>query len=174
MSSDSPKDPSAKIVRRMSLIVSSRSSTALLSRALTSGSATRRPGALQAEPDGEEALDDQIVQVASDPITILEHCQPLLVAACPCQLDRERCLLGEAGRHRPASTASNSQAFSGYQASTSAPATTSEPSGTAMAGPRVGNPSAGLGPRPRGSSREVAHRQGLAGADDGASEWPVA
>ena len=57
-------------------------------------------GPLEAEPDREEPLDDEVVKVSPDPVTVLEQGQSLLVAARPGHLDRERRLLGEARGQR--------------------------------------------------------------------------
>ena len=54
--------------------------------------------ALQAETDGEEPLDDEVVQVAADAVTVLEDGQPLLGVAGTQNLEGESGLLRETGR----------------------------------------------------------------------------
>ena len=84
---------------RMSRIVESRSSTALLTRSATSGRARRR-GRLQMQPGGEQPLDHDVVQVPGDALAILEDGKrlPLLLGRGP--LQRQCGLTGELSEHR--------------------------------------------------------------------------
>jgi hypothetical protein len=60
----------------------------------------RRP--LHRKSHREKALDHQVVQVPTDPVTILEEGQSLLVAPAPGELQGKADLLREAGRqHQP-------------------------------------------------------------------------
>ena len=89
---------SSKIVRRMSLIVSSSWSTAALIRSATRPCAGDPGGVLQRQPDREQPLDDQVVQVAADPVAVLEHRQPGPIVLGQGDLQHQRHLLGEALR----------------------------------------------------------------------------
>ena len=55
--------------------------------------------ALQAQAGREEPLDDVIVQIGGDPVTLVEHRGPALLGAGLGQLDGHRGLGGEPGRH---------------------------------------------------------------------------
>ena len=91
-----PSTP-ARDVGRMSLMVPSSSSTALLSRPPARASATRGQ-ALQAEAHGEQALDHQVVQVPPDPVAVLQQGPAAAGPRGPGDLDGQRGLLGEARR----------------------------------------------------------------------------
>ena len=54
------------------------SSTAWSSRCAISGRSDEARGALEPEADGEQALDDEVVEVPADPVPVLQHRQPLL------------------------------------------------------------------------------------------------
>ena len=64
-----------------------------------------RPGpegaarALQGQPGGEQPLDDVVVQVRGDAFALVEHRGALLLGPGCGQFDRDRGLVGEAGRH---------------------------------------------------------------------------
>ena len=53
-------------------------------------------GSLHVEPDGEQTLDDHVVQVARDPLALLEHREACPVGLCVRHVEREGELLGEA------------------------------------------------------------------------------
>src|SRR3954470_10915799 len=56
-------------------------------------------GALQGEPDGEQALDYVVVQVAGDAVPIREHVELVYPTLRARQLPSQRGLLGERGHH---------------------------------------------------------------------------
>jgi len=64
------------------------------------GLAVRHRGrrCLQAESRGEQALDDVIVQVASDPVPIFQHGEALLVGPPVEEFERDRRLVGKGFR----------------------------------------------------------------------------
>ena len=151
-SAASSEAPRAKIDRRMSLMVASRSSTAVLD-ALPGHRVVRQPRLtrLQPQADREQALDHQVVQVAADPVAVLEESQALLGLART--LD-QRAPGQPAPRSWPGSRGSTSwkrSACSGVQASASAPTTTS------WRAQRDQDRRPDLGP-----ARDVGHRCGAA------------
>ena len=89
---------SSKIVRRMSLMVSSSWSTAVLIRSATRPCAGEPGGVLQHQTDREQPLDHQVVQVAADPIAVLEHREPGPVVLGQRDLQHQGDLLGESLR----------------------------------------------------------------------------
>ncbi len=58
----------------------------------------RRRDALQAQPDREQLLDDVVVQVARDPVAVLEQHHALLVRSRGRQFERDAGMVGEARR----------------------------------------------------------------------------
>ena len=54
---------------------------------------------LQGHPGGEQPLDDQVVQVAGDPIAVFEQRQALGVPAVLGEFDPDAGLRGEGGHH---------------------------------------------------------------------------
>ena len=54
---------------------------------------------LQADADGEQLLDDVVVQVARDPLPVLHHFHGLTVVAVPREFEGQRRLIGEACGH---------------------------------------------------------------------------
>ena len=93
-SADSVGADSSKMVRRMSLMVVSMSSTAVEMRWAASGRTASRRGALECQADREQPLDHQVVQVPADPVAVLEDGQPAAVVARLGDLHRERGLVG--------------------------------------------------------------------------------
>ena len=79
-------------------MVASRSSTRRSMRSRRSGPSQPRLRRLQPESDREQALDHQVVQVAADPVAVLEERQALLGLASPATCSDQGGLLGEAGR----------------------------------------------------------------------------
>ena len=77
-SSAAGRECSEKMADRISLMVSSRASTALLTRRPFVRLAHPRGHALQGHAGGVQPLDDQVVQVAGDPVPVLEHGEALL------------------------------------------------------------------------------------------------
>ena len=55
--------------------------------------------ALETQTDGEQLLDHVVVQIAGDPIAILEHRDPLLVGARGCQFQSQTRMVGKGSRH---------------------------------------------------------------------------
>lgn len=84
------------MVDLMILIVSSRSSTARATRSEASACSMKPCGALQGHPGGEQPLNGQVVQIAGDPVTVLEHRDLLGVRTALRELHRDRGLRGEA------------------------------------------------------------------------------
>ena len=113
---------SSKIVRRMSLMVSSSWSTAALIRSATRPVAGEPGGVLQRQTDREQPLDHQVVQVPADPVAVLEHRQPGPVVLGQRDLQHQRHLLGEALARTPRSVACTRSSRSGSQRSQSTPA----------------------------------------------------
>ena len=93
----SPAVCRSKMAVRMSRMVASRSSTDCRSGA-------RRPvrapphRALQLQAAGEQPLNDMIVQIPGDPVTVGEHIQLTLGPVLLPQLQRQRGLVGERGQ----------------------------------------------------------------------------
>ena len=59
------------------------------------GVADLRQDALQAEPGGEDPLDHVVVQVAGDPVAVLEDVEPAGDLLSGRKIECERCLVGE-------------------------------------------------------------------------------
>ena len=79
----------------MSLIVASMSSTAVESRSATSGRPASRAVLSRRQSDREQALDHEVVQIAPDPVAVLEDSQQRLVFLGSGDLHGKRSLLGE-------------------------------------------------------------------------------
>ena len=88
---------SSKIVPRIALIVSSRSATDLSSRSATAPSPVIAADALEPQAGGEEPLDDDVVEVAGDPLAVGDHRELLAVGERLGAVERQRDLVGEAG-----------------------------------------------------------------------------
>ena len=84
---------------RISLIVSSRASTALLTRRPFSDSPIRDGDALQRHAGGVEPLDDQVVQIPGDPVPVLEDRQTFRIPAMLGELQADASLAGEDDQH---------------------------------------------------------------------------
>ena len=90
----------AKIDRRMSLIVASRSSTAWSSRETTSGRSTSREVPCSPSPTANNRWMTRSCRSRPIRSRSSKHRQALLVLAGPGDLQRQGGLLGEAGRQR--------------------------------------------------------------------------
>ena len=138
---------------------------------VTSARSASRGRALQAEADGEQPLDHQVVQVAADPVAVLEDREPLLVLARPDDLQGQRGLLGEAGRQAGVQGVELRRRARAVHARARAPSTCAPVrSGTTIAGPSA-RPAETCGdvdgPRVGG---EVLDRDRLPGLDDHAGQ----
>ena len=58
-----------------------------------------RDGPLQGKPDREQALDDVVVKISSNTVTVGQDIEFTLQALRGRQLPGERCLVGEGGHH---------------------------------------------------------------------------
>ena len=99
----------AKIVERMRLIVVSRSSTASCTRSATCRIVEQSQRGLERQPDGEQLLDDRVVEVHGDALAILEQGEVPHAGVQPGVLDgdaggrgqRDDELLVDVGEHVP-------------------------------------------------------------------------
>ena len=90
------RSASEKIVDRTSRMVASSSSMDSPMRSSAAASAIERDGGLQRHAHGEEPLDDMVVQVPGDALTVAHDRELLAVVLGAVELDGQARLLSEA------------------------------------------------------------------------------